>query len=190
MPQISLEGIASLEEYREKIDDVHFTRRDAQPPGYPNRVHFNEDGTPAQRQPGSNFPSLEEILERIKEYWPQVAPYGVSIDDVYVCGGNAKGTSRDNEDLDIGILCRVDVETARSITDDINNLNLGLGTPAYEEAKKRFRDGSKEFVQIWVHPTKPFGQVYSLVGQKWVSYGKTEQDHKDYEWHVLGIRLD
>jgi predicted nucleotidyltransferase len=175
---MSLE-IMTLEEYRETIDSK-FVRTPCEPPERLNPKYFKEDG--------KGNPKLEEMLRVVQEIWQQVTkkkPLGF-----YITGSNATGNYRIDSDLDIAILYKGTLAEARQIAKKMNQKNFGKLNPVYRQALKQFKKGKKDFVDISIHIVKPFGRLYDLQSKQWITYGKTEKDHNEYEWGVLGIQVD
>lgn len=168
-----------LNEYRQKVDAT-FVKRYAPPPSRLHLKYFNHKGNAT--------PYLQQAAQKIEELWKNVSPE--KIHELYVFGTHATGKFWEGSDFDIGALVHIDFFEAKELEGKLNDLVMGKGTPDYANAKKRYEVGERDFVHCHVHIVKPFGVVYDLREKKWVTFGKTERDHHDFEWEVLGLRVD
>lgn len=72
----------------------------------------------------------------------------------------------------------------------MNDILIGKGTPAYEEAKRQYKAGKRDFVQCWILMAKPYGTVFDLTEMAWITFGKTMQHHEQFMRQVLGLDPD
>ncbi len=168
----------TLNMYKRDVD-ANFIKKEVTKPSRLSEEYFDNSGEPTK------------LLERITlDVGGVVDKLGLNkeVSELYIFGTHTKGTFWEGSDLDIGILMSCDQELQRQLYDELNEEIRGK-YPARQgdEAKP----GHTIYpVHLHLHLVKPHGNVYDLMENKWVTFGKTEGDHHDYEWQVLGLRVD
>lgn len=166
--------ITDLRTYRNEIDS-QFIKIEANPPNRLHPKYFNENGTPK--------PVFDDILAKIREFWTQITRYEPK--DIYVSGTHATGKFWEGSDMDIAVLCDCEWDEAKELEIKLGAKMIGKGTDEYTRNLKDYKAGKRDFVHPRVHVVKPYGIVYDIQEKRWVTYGKSEKDHKKFLIEVV-----
>lgn len=160
--------------------DSKFFKSPSNPPERLSPAFFNPDG--------SAKPLLHDISEKIDSSWGKATEQEML--GKYVIQTHATGKFWEGSDFDVGLATNIDYIAARELEKRVNNIMIGKGTPAYEEAKRQYEAGKRNFVQCHILIAKPYETVFDLTEMAWITFGKTMQHHEQFVRHVLGLDPD
>ena len=178
---MSLEAM-TIEEYWERIDP-NFSKRYVSMPKRLELRYFNILGNPSELLVEVSI-EVEKIIEELG--------LRQDVEEVYIFGTHAKGTFWEGSDLDIALLTQRKESVPNQLNDPLyNQLNerIRIKYPA-KEGNELIKGGTIYPVHLHIHVVRPYGIIYDLREKKGITFGKTERDHHDYEWQVLGLRVD
>jgi hypothetical protein len=175
---MGIETLMTLDEYRQNVDSK-FVRRTVEPPKRLNERYFRQDGEPTQY-----------LMDMCRDIHGIAIANGIKIEELYVFGEHILGSATKETQVDIGLLVYCSMADAGNL-----HLQLNKAVQTLDPKIKVGRTAGGSDLQIYpahihAHIVKPYGVVYDAKANEWITFGKTESDHHDFEWQVLGLKVD